>query len=168
MEKMLIGKIVKAQGIKGEVKVASSLDDANAYKRIKYLYINSQRTAVKSIRYRDGFAYILFSTITDRNQAEALRGMEVSADREELILSSGKYFIDDIIGMEIMLDDGNKIGRVEEIMKGANAADVYIINTGAKRILFPFIKELKADVDIERNTITLNAEKFAEVSVDEA
>ena len=63
MEKFYIGKIVKAQGIKGEVKIKSECGDLDIIKNQKYLIIKNQNIAVKSLRVNGNFAFALFSTI---------------------------------------------------------------------------------------------------------
>lgn len=75
--KIQVGKIVKAQGIKGEVKLASLIDNTENFKNFRYLYLNEQRTGVVSVRTDGNFVYVRFSTVTDRNAAEGLRGLGV-------------------------------------------------------------------------------------------
>jgi len=167
MEKLLIGKIVKAQGIKGEVKIKSYLDNGNLFKTFKYLYLGDIRTAVKTARYSDGFAYVGFSTVVDRNQAETLRNIDVYADKEQITLDTHQFFIDDIMGSQIVLDDGLEVGKLVEIMQNPHAVDVYVAEKGENRVMFPFLKDIIVRIDLDSKVITLKADKFAEVAVEE-
>ncbi|MEG1711249.1 MAG: ribosome maturation factor RimM, partial [Clostridia bacterium] len=142
MEKILVGKIVKAQGIKGEVKIKAELDDEKAFKRLKYLYIGEMRTAVKTMRYLEGYAYVGFSTIVDRNQAEALKNTEVYAEKEQIILEPDQYFIDDVIDSKVVLSDGTVVGMLKEIMQNSSAADIYVVEEDGKQTMFPLLKDL--------------------------
>ena len=108
MEKFLIGKIVKAQGIKGEVKIKSRCGDLAFLGKQKYLMIKGQNVAVKSMRTGGEFAYVLFSTIADRNMAEALIGQDVYADRRNITLDDDSYFTSDMMGSRVVLDDGSE------------------------------------------------------------
>ena len=72
-KKVLIGKIVKAQGIKGEVKVMPITSDIQRFKKINYCFINNIKYTITHVRIgADNFAYLTFSEITDRNAAELL------------------------------------------------------------------------------------------------
>lgn len=162
--KLIVGKIVKAQGIKGEVKIKSYLDNGNLFKSFKYLYIGETRSAVRSARYSDGFAYVGFTSIVDRNQAEALRNIDVYADREQIVLDEYSFFIDDMIGAEVYLDDGAFVGKIEGIMPNKTAADILVIEKGEESLMIPFLKELIVSVDSESKRITFAANRFKEVS----
>ncbi len=165
MEKLIVGKIVKAQGIKGEVKIKSYLDQGNLFKTFKYLYVEGIRTAVRCARYADGFAYVGFTAVVDRNQAEALRNKDVFADRDQIAPGEYSYFIGDMIGAEVFLDDGSDVGVLDGIMPNEVAADVFVIRVGEKNLLVPFLKELIVSVKPEERKIVFSAKRFSEVSV---
>ena len=166
MEKFFIGKIVKAQGIKGEVKIKSDCGDLSIIKGLKYLILKNQNIAVKSMRINGEFAYVLFSTIADRNQAEELVGLEVYADESNIQLDDDSYFVNDMIGSEVRLDDGQVIGIVNNIMQtNKKAAEIYVVKTQKGNVLFPFLKDLVVDFDKEQKVLVLNCKRFAEVSL---
>ncbi len=164
MEKLIVGKIVKAQGIKGEVKIRSYLDDGNLFRTFRYLYVGDIRTQVRCARYQNGFAYVGFTTIVDRNQAETLRNCDVFADREQIVLGEYSYFIDDMIGLNVILDNGVKIGRLDGVMPNKIAADICVVKGENGNILFPFLKDLIVEMNVEDKKMVLSAKRFAEVS----
>ena len=164
--KIQVGKIVKAQGIKGEVKLASLIDNTENFKNFRYLYLNEQRTGVVSVRTDGNFVYVRFSTVTDRNAAEGLRGLGVFADKEQLPLEEGRFFIDELIGCSVRLNDGTFVGVLDEILQNGSA-DVYVAVEDGKKILFPFLKDLTIRIDVDAKEILLDKKRFSEVSVDE-
>ena len=165
MERVPLGRIVKAQGVKGEVKVAGFPEELISHRGIKYVYIDGQRISVRSLRVNKGFAYMGFSTITDRNQAETFRNKEIFADRSDLLLPEGRYFIDDIIGCKVVTQYGEAIGEVYEIMQNPTSADVYVLKGEQGEIMFPFLKKALKEVDPEMKRIVVKKEVFDEIAV---
>ena len=63
--KTLIGKIVKPQGVKGELKVYPADTNLDIYKNLKEIYIEDSQTPIKlnKLSLRQGFMYITISSI---------------------------------------------------------------------------------------------------------
>ena len=162
--KIEIGKVLKAQGIKGEVKLSCYLDDASMLKNVKQLYVGSQTYTVTHFRADGAFCYVLLSGVTDRNAAEALRNWTVYADKDSLAVADDRYFIDDLVGCVVALDSGKTVGTVKEILQNG-AADVFVCAGGEGEVLFPFLKDLIVSVNIQAKQITLDSVRFSEVAV---
>lgn len=163
MERILVGKILRAHGLLGSVRVFPLIDDIESLTKLKHVFIeDSPATVVKVVPYKD-YAYVTFSTITDRNQADMLMGKSLYAYKDEVHLHEGQYFIDDVIGCEVRLDDGTLLGKLCEIMTGPMIADIYVVDMDGKSCRFPFVKKLDAKVDVNEKTITLSQKAFDEV-----
>ena len=162
--KLEVGKVLKAQGIKGEVKISCFLDDSEMLKGVKQLYIGSNIYTVEKLRPDGAFCYVKLLGIEDRNAAEALRNWTVYADKESVNVAQGRYFIVDLIDCSVLLDDGTNIGAVKEVLQ-YGAADVFVCSDGVKEISFPFLKDLIVEVNIERKTVVLKSKRFSEVAV---
>ena len=161
--KIEIGKITKAQGIKGEVKLLCYVDDAKMLKELKAVYIGQNSHKVLKCRPDGHFCYLLLEGISDRNTAESLREWVVYAEKDSLTLDEGRYFIEDLLGCNVILTNGNKVGKVVDILQ-YGSADVYVCE-GEKNVSFPFLKDLVVSVDIQRQIITLDENRFEEVCV---
>jgi len=161
--KILIGKVVKPQGIKGEIKISSAIDDPEQFKSVTHFYFGEKRMDVKSIRVSSGFVFALIDGINDRDKAEALRNWEVYADREEIFVPSGSYLIADLVGCQVYLDDGMAVGELTEILQ-YGTADVFVVH-GKKDVQFPFLKDLVQKVDVDAKTIVLKKTRFNEVAL---
>ena len=74
-------------------------------------------------------------------------------------LGEDEYYVADLIGMEVLLENGEKFGVLRDVMEtGAN--DVYIVDSVEHgEVLLPAIKECILDVDIETNTMTVHLMK---------
>ncbi len=73
----LVGKVLKAQGIKGEVKVLSFMDTPGVLCDLPYLIIDDKRYLIIKSRQDKTSAYLLLDGIEDRNAAELLRNKDV-------------------------------------------------------------------------------------------
>ena len=162
--KLEVGKVLKAQGIKGEVKISCFLDDSAMLKGVKQFYIGSNTYSVEKLRADGAFCYVALGGVNDRNAAEALRNWTVYADKESVIVPQDRYFIVDLIDCNVILDNGVNIGVVKDVLQ-YGAADVFVCFDGEKEVSFPFLKDLIVDVNIERKTVTLNSKRFGEVAV---
>lgn len=160
--KIEIGAVAKPQGIKGELKIRLFADDFASVKNIKKVEINSVEYAVASFRSAGGEEAILkLDGIDDRNFAETLRMKEVYAERTEISVKKGNYFISDVLGCKLMLSSGKEIGEITEIVSGN--VDYYYLSTAEGKAVFPMLKILNPIYDIDGETVTVNAESFTQV-----
>ena len=73
-------------------------------------------------------------------------------------LGENEYYIADLIGMEVFLEDGSLFGRIKDVMEtGAN--DVYIVQTQEKEVLIPAIKDCILQVDVQSNKMVIHLMK---------
>ncbi|MDY4187456.1 MAG: ribosome maturation factor RimM [Candidatus Borkfalkiaceae bacterium] len=162
MEQILIGEILKPQGIRGEVKMKNFTDGFFAVKNLKEITIEGVRYQVLKMR-EDKGVFMLLKGVADRNAAELLRGKSVYADKSAVTLENGKYFISDVIGCDLYLSDGQKVGEITEILS-AKVDIYYISRTNSagenEKMLFPLIKELNPVFDIENNRVTVDKTVF--------
>lgn len=159
-----IGEVVKAQGIKGEIKVKPLTDDINRYYKLKQVYIKGLSYDIKSLRIDGANVFLSLSGVVDRNRAESLVGCEVQIDRVHAVdLPENTYFIADMIGCDVFLTDGKFLGKVSYIYQNG-AADVYELK-GERDLMFPFLNALVESVDIGYKKIVLKADEFKRVVV---
>lgn len=164
---MVVGKIVKPQGIKGELKVQPLVSDLNNFLDFKTILIDGQTYTVKSVRIHEGFVYVLLKEVTDRNMSETFREKIIEVDKTALpSLDEGFYYITDLEGCNIFFEDGEKLGKVKEV-QNFGASDILVIKSGSEEILCPFLKKVFLDVDINAKKIIANKQKFLEVTQSE-
>lgn len=162
--KIEVGKILKAQGIKGEVKIACFLDDSSMLKDVKQLYIGTNTYAVTKLRCDGAFCYVLLQGVSDRNTAESLRNWTVYADKENLTLPRDRYFIGDLIGCNVVTNVGNFVGNVKEVLQ-YGAADVFVCSDEVREVSFPFLNDLVIGINIECKQIIVDEKRLKEVAV---
>ena len=107
MEKILIGKITSAVGLKGEVKVYNYSDSTEIYENTPQIYVGDERMAVQSVRTQKNMVVLKLEGIGDRDAAEKARGRELFVTEEDLpVLPEGQFYVRDLIGMEVFSDEG--------------------------------------------------------------
>ncbi|MDO4731191.1 MAG: ribosome maturation factor RimM [Clostridia bacterium] len=153
MEKFLeIGKIIGTKGLKGELLIEPWCDSPEFLKKFKRLYIKKGETVFKvvSCRIIKSSAAIYFDGIDSIDDAQKLRGQILYMNREDVHLEKGRYFIQDLIGIEVFdAVTEKRYGKITNVFKtGAN--DVYqITDDDNKDYLVPVIPDVVKSVDIE-------------------
>ena len=165
MDRLIIGEVLKPQGIRGELKIKTFTDYPEDVKAFKTVYIDDTPYKILSFRVgNDGAAYLGLRGIPDRNAAELFRGKKVEGEREEAPeLAEGQYYIVDIIGLSCETEEGEVLGKVTHI---ANlSSDVYTIEKAGKSILFPAVKGVVKKVDLENGKLVVDKKIFDEIAV---
>ena len=164
---LMIGQIVKPQGVRGEIKVLPMTDDPERYLDLEYVFLDEKgetQLEVTGARIREGFAYITLDGITDRDQVERMRNMFLYIDRANAApLPEGRYYVADLIGMQVSDDKGNELGKLVDVMQ-AGGNDVYEVK-GKRVFRFPAIKKVLKNVDIEAEKLTLDGEVLSQIAV---
>ncbi|MDR0425737.1 MAG: ribosome maturation factor RimM [Clostridiales bacterium] len=165
MSFITIGQVLKASGIKGEIKVKPLTDDPKRYHKLRLVYLSGRPYRLLGVRIGGGFVYLRLADVEDRNAADALRDRLVEIDRVNAVpLEEDRYFISDIIGCAVSLSDGADIGRVTAVSP-AGGADVFTVTDGRRTARFPFLKKLAVSVDTENKRIVLDGKIFSEVGI---
>lgn len=148
-ERMEIGKIVNTVGLKGEVKVYPYIDD---FTDIKFVYVNNNKMEIENIRNKKTVVVIKFKEISNIDEAENLRNSIIELDDEDAPeLEEGRYYIKDLIGFEVITDEGKVLGKLDDIFNtGAN--DIYQVG----EILLPGVDEVIKEIDTENKKITVH------------
>ena len=157
MEKILIGKITSAVGLKGEVKVYNYSDSADIYRETERILVGDDSMKVQHVRTQKNMVILKLQGIENRDDAEKARGREVFVTEDDLPeLPEGQFYIRDLIGMEVIdVETGNPIGVVEDVIQNT-AQDVFDIKTPeGKQVLIPKVPEFVLEINIEKKTITV-------------
>ena len=154
-----VGKIVGTHGIKGDVKVQPWCDSPEFLCKFKNLYFDNGEKKVKVLasRVNKNIVIINFQGIYSIEKADLMRGNILYIDRQEAQIDDDTYFIQDIIGMEVVDIANNRIyGLVTDVIKtGAN--DVYqITNSNNIEYLIPVIDEVVKKIDLENSKIFIS------------
>lgn len=162
MENLLqVGVISSTHGIRGEVKVFPTTDDVKRFKKLKNVILDTGKQQlpleVEGVKFFKQFAILKFKGIDNINDIEMYKGKSLLVTREHAVkLEKDEYFITDMIGMEVYLDNEAKFGVLEDVLQtGAN--DVYEIKTEEHgMVLVPAIQDCILSVNIEERKMVIH------------
>lgn len=165
MEDMFrVGVIASTHGLKGEVKVYPTTDDLNRFKSLKRCFIRTKKEDVEveavSCKFFKNMAIIAFKDLQDINLIEKYKGCDIMVLREDAVeLDEGEYYIADVIDMEVVTEDGERLGTLSDVLQtGANDVFVVAMDNG-KELLLPVIDECVLDIDFEEEKILVRLMK---------
>ena len=159
-EKMItIGIITKSQGNKGEVRVLPLTDFPERFEILdKVFLVKTNRKIekeIESLRFHKGFVIIKFTDINDINSAEEIRDFEIRIPEEEILpLKENEYYINQLIGFEVMTVEGKLLGNVSDILI-TGGVDVLVVNGEEKEYMIPAALELITEVNEREKRITV-------------
>ena len=151
-ERVRIGQIVGAHGIRGQVKIDPLTDFVERLAEGTRLFLNGDWVVVERFQIHKGRPILGLSGVKDRNQAEALRGAYVEAvltKRPEL--EEDEFLVDDMIGLKVVTLEGRELGSVDEVL-AYPAQDILKIG----EVMIPLVKQFVKSVDFEKATITVD------------
>ena len=169
MDYFAIAKVLKPQGIKGEVKLEAYVDDIQRFYHLPHVYLKGKRGyekhEVQSGRVYNGFAYLKLADYTDRNEAELLREQYVYIDREHAAeLDEDENYIADLIGLTVRDDEGNVLGVLDDVIP-TGGIEVYQVK-GEKTVLFPIAPGVELVRNLGEGYILVSAARLREVAID--
>ena len=156
-----IGQIVNTFGIKGFVKVNPFVDDVLRFDDLEKVYIRRNKEIkelqVEEVKYHKNMVLVKFKGIDKVEDAEPLRNFYLEVDRENAIeLEEGEYFIADLLGMNVLTEENEELGKLEDIFN-AGSSDIYVVKTEeGKQILLPAISEVVKEINLKENKIIVH------------
>ena len=158
-----IGLITKPQGLKGEFRARIEGITKEDLNDLKEIYINNSEYTIKKITFREGFVIFSVEGVNNCDQAEVLRNTKIFAEFSE-DLKDGEVLIDDIIGFNVVLDNGEKLGKLKAV-EDYGASEIYVVD-GSSEIMFPNARGVIIDFDMNNKKILLNSEILKEIRID--
>lgn len=156
MEKILIGKIVNAVGLKGEVKIYNYSDSHEIYENTNAVYVDDELMKVQRVRLQKNMVILKLEGIDDRNEAERAKGREIFVTEDDLPeLEEGEYYIRDLIGMEVVLEDGSHLGTMTDVLQNSPQDIFQLVTENGKEVLIPRVPEFVIDINTDERKITV-------------
>jgi 16S rRNA processing protein RimM len=160
-----VGLITGTHGLRGEVKVVSKTDfEEERFRPGSRLWVRKseadppfREVVVSKARPHKQMWLVAFEGLPSINDVEGWRGYQLCVPESELQpLPEGTYYIHQLVGLRVETEDGQYVGRLEEVlMPGAN--DVYVVRGPMQKrdVLLPAIPECIRNVDLDRGVMTV-------------
>ncbi len=163
---LLVGKIVGAHGIKGNIKVYSYSESIFLHTQVHHIFFMDtggiqKKSKIKWAKLHQGQMFLLsLEGIESRNAAEALVGTSLFIEKDKIPkIDDGSYYWFDIIGLSVFTVDNEYKGIIESIIPtGAN--DVYLVKCprdsgGEEEILVPALESVVMEIDLNKGRMTV-------------
>ena len=129
MENLLqVGVITTTHGVRGEVKVFPTTDDAVRFKKLKKVIVDNgkeqRELEVAAVKFFKNLVILKFKGINDINEVEKYRKAGLWITREQAVpLEENEYFIADLIGLRAISDEGEDLGTVKAAIEKSQSQD---------------------------------------------
>jgi len=155
-----VGGVVKAHGIRGEFGIRSYADSPTLFDDAPLFLSNGKGRPrpleISSWREHKNLILMTSPAVTDRDQAEALRGQELLVREADLPEpDEGEHYLYQLIGCRVVLADGAEVGELKGYYE-TGEQDTWVIENGAgTEILLPAVPEFVLDIDLDAETIVI-------------
>jgi 16S rRNA processing protein RimM len=118
---LVVGRITRPHGVRGEVSVEVRTDEPDRRFAVGHVLTTDPVAAgpltVESMRWHSGRLLIQFAGVTDRNQADDLRGIWLTLDSAEAGPSDDpdEFHDAELIGLAVVTTSGEPVGRVTDV-----------------------------------------------------
>jgi 16S rRNA processing protein RimM len=155
---VLVAKIIKPHGIHGEVVLDSWTDVEGRLENTPAFLLLDHGTVLKEVtvesrRFIMGRPVFKFQGVSNRNEAELLRNLELGIPEDQLgELPPNQFFVFQLVGLRVLLKDGREAGTVKDVLHTAGG-DLLELESGD---LVPFVDEICLDVDLQKGQIVID------------
>ena len=157
-DELQVGVITQTHGIRGEVKVYPTTDDAARFRKLKEVILDTGRERltlkIENVKFFKQFVILKFQGYDSINDMEKYKRASLLVPRDQAVkLEKDEYFVADMIGITVVTDEGENFGVLKDVLAtGAN--DVYVVSRAdGTEVLLPAIKERILAVDMEKRVI---------------
>jgi 16S rRNA processing protein RimM len=156
---VLIARILKPHGIKGEVAIESFTNDERRFAKLSQIMLRDAKGVVterriESMRLTAKGVLIKIEGVDDRTNAETLRNMEiVIPESERPKLPKGRAYYDEIVGMAVIDDEsGAQIGKVTDVME-TSAGEIFVLDLEGKEHLVTNAGEEVRQINVAKKQV---------------
>ena len=168
---LLIGSVLKPQGIRGESKIKSFAADAESFRRWKTLYRLQDGeylpVSAKVVRIQDDFVFSVLDGAVDANAAEKLRGCDLYIRREDAAEpEENGNLIADLVGCRAVNEAGEELGVLTDVLQ-SGPVDTWSFTSPSGAWMAPALLSVFPRVDTAAGVISVCSDRLLEVIVRE-
>ncbi|MFB4299899.1 ribosome maturation factor RimM [Actinomadura sp. NTSP31] len=159
-EPLVVGRIGRPHGIRGEVTIDVRTDDPGGRfavgARIATDPVSAGPLTVERARWHSGRLLLRFSGVDDRDAAEDLRGTWLVVDSGDIPPSAhpDEYHDQQLIGLAVVTAGGAAVGEVADILH--HGQDLLVVRGPEGEILVPFVAALVPEVDVPGGRLVID------------
>lgn len=160
-ELIAVGQVSGAVGLKGEVKIIRWSDSPERFSLLKKVMLGvdslvAREFSVERVRTSGKYTALKLRGIEDRSAAEQLRNQLIFIPESERIdPPMGSFFIDDVLGMNVVTEEGKRVGVVRDILR-LPSNDLWQVDSDSRVISIPAVKEFIRSVDVRKRIVVIH------------
>jgi len=155
-----LGKVVRVHGLDGTLRIKSFARSVETFAGVSEVWLKvaggevTTRPLERARPHPKG-VLIKLGGIDRCEDAEPFVGAEIGVVRSALPeLEEGEYYWVDLIGLEVIKEDGSRLGRVKALFEtGAN--DVLVVQTDGEELFIPAVDEAVSEVDLAKGRLVV-------------
>ncbi|UCF77976.1 MAG: 16S rRNA processing protein RimM [Candidatus Eiseniibacteriota bacterium] len=157
MSFVVVGEVLKARGVKGELLVRPMTSSMERFLSLRSVWLESDARRSYAIEYSRAsgeLALVKLKGIDEREQAMKLNGQTMTIPRSEVPPHpEGGHYMFELIGMNVVRTDGIEVGKVVDLLEtGSNL--VYVVRSAdEKETLIPATREVVEELNFEKSVI---------------
>ncbi|MGA8988234.1 ribosome maturation factor RimM [Aeromicrobium sp.] len=154
---VVIGRIGRAHGIRGELNVDIRTDEPERrFAPGSSVICGSRTLTIASARHHSGRLVVAFKEIPDRNAAEAIHGtiLEAVVDPHDVPVDPDEFYDHQLVGLQARVGDV-VVGAVTGIIHGPHQ-DTLTVRIDEREVFVPFVTEIVPVVDVVGGFVTIN------------
>jgi 16S rRNA processing protein RimM len=157
-----IGYVAGSHGLQGALRVRTEDPGSTTIGTLKRMFIETaagrrEFKVLGASALSAGNQRVMLEGINNAEAAAALRGGAVMVAASDLPpLKEGEFYYFQLVGAEVMLTDGRRLGTIEDVMS-TGAHDVWVVRDGAREVLVPVISDVVKAMDLAARRVTIEA-----------
>lgn len=155
MNKLEIGGIARAHGIKGEVVIVTHDPDSETLADVKKIYVGGVEKEIVAARDTHRGWLVALAGVVTRNDAELLQGQVVEVDRDAIALDEDEVLLADLVGCAVRTVDGKPWGTIAYVDAG-DMQDLLVIHDGEIERMLPLVDLFVTNIDLEARVVTVD------------
>jgi 16S rRNA processing protein RimM len=161
LEDVVIARIVKARGIRGEVACDIETDFPDRFEALEQATLWMPDGTRRVLNVEDSWFHkdrviLKFEGIDTMTDAETLVGGRlVISEIDARELDQDEFYEYEIVGSDVITTDGIQLGRVTKLVR-TGGTDVLVVEDGNRELMIPFAEDICPEVDTKAQRITIN------------
>ncbi|MFL6214093.1 MAG: ribosome maturation factor RimM [Blastocatellia bacterium] len=162
IEDVVIARIAKARGIRGEVACDVETDFPERFGQLERVTVwmpNDSRLSlsIENHWFHQGRVILKFAGYDTMTAAEQLAGGRlVISEADALELEEDEFYQYDLIGATVVANEGRVVGQVVRLLETGSAVLLVVEGDDKREVLIPFVDEICTEVDIDARRISIN------------
>ena len=159
MDLILVGRVARAHGNKGQVIVNPDTDFAEERFRVGQVLLvgdAARPVVIQAVRFHQGRPVVTLEGVETMNDAEALAGAELKVPASDAnALPEGTFFHYDLVGCEVRDPAGRLVGTVTKV-EGTMEMSRLVVDGAGQEILIPLVADICVRIDVAARQIRVD------------